>query len=147
MRNLKLIATIAVAIYIFTAASAQEPPATAAIAKVRALHQERIASLKSVVEIETRLNEIGKAPPEAVLDAKVAVHEAEAAAAETQTDRIAALQQLVTALKDCEEAAKARKLAARDTESAVLKAKANRLAAEIRLLEAQSSGSTAGPQK
>ena len=146
MRIPKLVVVVALSTYLIVAASTPErgSPAAAAdvvshkfSAKVRELHQERIATLKMVVEIETRLSEIGKASPEAILDAKVQVYEAEAAAAETPLDRITALQRLVDVLRECEAAAQARKSAARDTEASVLKAKANRLEAEIRWEQAQ----------
>lgn len=147
MRIPKLVVVVALSSYLIVAAITPERGSSAVAAdaaphkfsaKVRELHQERIATLKMVVEMETRLSEIGKATPEAVLEAKVQVYEAEAAAAETPSDRIAALQRLVEVLQDCEAAAQARKAAARDTEAAVLKAKATRLEAEIRLEEAQS---------
>ena len=101
--------------------------------KVKELQQERIATLKTIVEMETALHKMGSASPESVLEARMLVCEAELDAAENESDRITILKNLVQVLKDLEESAKARKKAAEGTEAAVLKVKARRLEAEIRL--------------
>lgn len=101
--------------------------------KVKALQQERIATLKTMAEVETALHSIGHASPEEVLEARVLVGEAELDAAETGPDRITCLKNLVEVLKELEETANGRKNSAEGTETPVLKAKARRLEAEIRL--------------
>jgi hypothetical protein len=105
--------------------------------KIKQLQKERIATLKMTVDVETHLFQIGKSSHEAVLEAKVLVCEAELDAAEKPSDRITALKSLVDVLKDCEELAKVRKNNAEGTEAGVLKARARRLEAEIRLEQAQ----------
>jgi membrane fusion protein (multidrug efflux system) len=105
--------------------------------KVKELQKERIVTLKSMAEIETLLHKNGKASSEAALEAKVLVCDAELDAAEKEPDRITVLKSLVKVLKEYEEITKARKVSAEGTEVAVLKVKARRLEAEIRLEQAQ----------
>lgn len=118
--------------------------------KVKELQKERIATLKTVAEMETWLHKKGMASPEAVVEARVLVCEAELIAAEKDSDRITLLQNLVEVLKEHEELAKARKMAAEGTEVSVLKVKARRLEAEIRLEQAragaQAQAQNAEPQ-
>src|SRR5690349_8651566 len=66
--------------------------------KVEQLQQERIAALKTVVEVETELYKSGNASPEAVQEARIVVCEAEVDAAENEADRVAALKSLVELL-------------------------------------------------
>ncbi|MBS0201399.1 MAG: efflux RND transporter periplasmic adaptor subunit [Planctomycetes bacterium] len=101
--------------------------------KIRDLQQERIATLKTMAEMESLLVKSGKASPESALEARVLVCEAELDAAEKESDRIPFLKNLVEVLKEYEEVARARKNSARGTEVDVLKVKARRLEAEIRL--------------
>src|SRR4051812_26944475 len=88
--------------------------------KTTKLQQERIATLKRMTEVETDLLRIGKTPPEAVLEARVLLGEAELDAAQHEADRLIALQGLVEVLKELEETAKARKAAAEVSEAAIL---------------------------
>lgn len=107
--------------------------------RAKELQKERVAILKTLVEVETSLLKNAKTTPEAMLEAKLSVCEAEFESAVQDADRIAALKGLVDVLKHLEETAKSRKAAAETTEVPVLKAKAQRLQAEIRLelLQAQ----------
>lgn len=119
---------------------ATRPPieaAEAAAGKVKGLQRERIAALKSLVDLSTRLFEKDAAPLEAAIEARELVFEAELDVAETEPERLTLLKDLVDALKGYEEQAKAMKQAARGTEAAVLKARARRLEAEIRLERAK----------
>jgi membrane fusion protein (multidrug efflux system) len=104
--------------------------------KVKELLRERIATLKAMTDMETVLHKNGNGPPEAALEARVLVCGAELDAAEKESDRITVLKSLVEVLKKYEEVAKARKKSAEGTEAAVLKVKARRLEAEIRLEQA-----------
>jgi hypothetical protein len=146
MRIHALILAVAAGTLLLAAAGAQDggsqPSKQAAAGRVKELQQERIATLKAMVEVQTALHKIAKASPEDVLEARGLVCEAELDAAEKESDRIAILKNLVEVLKDLEETAKARKRSAEGTEAAVLKAKARRLEAEIRLerVRAQSQG-------
>ncbi len=138
------IVVVVAGVVLIAAASAQEKEAKRGkqerakpADRVKELQQERVASLKMLVEIEASLLKTAKTTPEAVLEAKVSVCEAELEAAENDTDRIAVLKSLVDVLKELEETAKARKAAAEATEVPVLKAKSRRLQAEIRLEQLQ----------
>ena len=157
MRGLALILTVAVAMLPMPPASAQDKGEASSSQetekstdKVKELQQERIATLKAVAEMETLLYQRSKTSLEDVHEAKVLVCEAELDAAEKESDRITVLQNLVEVLKQYEELAKVRKQNAQGTEAAVLKAKARRLQAEIRLKQArqqdQGQASLAQPQ-
>lgn len=146
MRIYALILSVVAGTFLLAPARAQDggskPGKQEASSKVKELQQERIATLKTMTEMVSALHKIGKASPDELLEAKVLVCEAELDAAEKESDRITVLKSLVEALKDLEEIAKSRKRAAEGTEAAVLKAKARRLEAEIRLerLRTQSHG-------
>lgn len=146
MRTRGQIVTWAVGILWLAAAGAavtkgQEPKtekaAETSADKVKDLQKERVAAFREMVEVESNLFRIAQSSHEALYEAKAALHEAEAAAAENGADRVAALKSLVEVLKGAEELAKARKQAARGTQIEILKAKARRLEAEIRLEQAQ----------
>jgi membrane fusion protein (multidrug efflux system) len=80
----------------------------------------------------------------------VLLSEAELDAAEKEADRVAALKSLVEVLQELEETAKARKANAEGSEAPVLKIKARRLEAEVRLERAQAKAegqaTSAGPE-
>jgi membrane fusion protein (multidrug efflux system) len=144
MRGLALILSVAAAVLLMLPASAQDNGEASSAEetekstdKVKELRRERIAALQAMAEIETSLYQKGKTSLEEVQEAKVLVCEAELDAAEKESDRIALLQNLVEVLKQYEELAKVRKQTARGTEAAVLKARARRLEAEIRLEQAR----------
>lgn len=146
MRIWALIVAVLAVVFLSAPASAQDagsPPGKPAVrqiaGKIGELQKLRIVTLKALVDTETALYSIGKTSPEAVLEAKVLLHEAELAAAEKDSDRIGILQSLVDARTQQEETAKARKRNAEATEAPVLKAKAARLEAEIRLEQARES--------
>jgi len=147
MRILALIVAVAAGTLLMASASPKDPenPPSKAEAqkstdKVRALQKDRINTLKAVADLETRLYQSGKASPEAMLEARVLVCDAELDAAEKESDRITVLKSLVAELKEYEELARARKESAKGTEVAILKVKARRLEAEIRLEQAQGRG-------
>jgi len=138
MRILALIVIVAAGTFL-PSARAQDKgnQALKSADKVKELQQERIATLKAMADVETALLKTGKTSPEAVLEARVLLGEAELDAAEKESDRITVLKNLVDVLKELEQTAKARKNAAEGTEAAVLKVKARRLEAEIRLEQAR----------
>jgi membrane fusion protein (multidrug efflux system) len=149
MRVFALILVVAAGTLLLTSGSAQDggsqpgkqegqKPAD----KVAELQRERIATLKTMAEVEASLYKSGKTAPDAALEARVLVCEAEFDAAEQGADRVTALKGLIAVLTELEETAKASKVAAEGTEAAVLKVKARRLAAEIRLerLQAKQGG-------
>jgi len=143
MRIHALILAVVAVTFLFVPVSAQDGEGKQEFQKsadkVKELQQERISALKAVAEMETLLHKSGKAPPEAALEAKVLVAEAELDAAEKELDRIAILKRLVKALQQLEETARARKAAAEASEVPILKIKARRLEAEIRLERAQAN--------
>lgn len=105
--------------------------------KVKELQKERIATLKAIADLNTRLFQSGRASFEAALEARVLVFEAELESAEKESDRSKLYENLVDVLKQYEEVAKQRAKTAQGTEAAVLKVKARRLDAEIHLEQAK----------
>lgn len=151
MRVYALIVAVAAGTLLLVPAGGQEgegpskkPRAEQSADKVKDLQKERLATLKTVAEMEAELYKIGQGTTDAMLEARVLVAEAELEAAEKESDRVAVLKNLVETLKACEETAKARKVAAAGTEAEVLRAKARRLAAQIRLEQAQARAPAKG---
>lgn len=144
MRKIALILTV-VAVAVLTAPAspqdgeslAREQQIQKSAKKVTELQKERIATLKALADISTKLFQSGSGSFEAALEAKVLVFEAELDAAEKDPERLTLCKHLVDALKECEELAKERVKTARGTEAAVLKVKARRLEAEIHLEQAK----------
>jgi membrane fusion protein (multidrug efflux system) len=101
--------------------------------KVKDLQKERIATLKALADLNTRLFQRGRASFEAVLEARVRIFEAELDAAEKESDRITLYKNFVDVLKEYEEVANQRVKTGQGTEASVFKVKARRLEAEIHL--------------
>ena len=101
--------------------------------KIKELQKEQIATLKEMTEAAAELFRRGAASVDEIYEARTLLFQAELDAAETDADRIKLYEGLVTTMKDYEELAIARKMAARGTHVAVLKVKARRLQAEIAL--------------
>jgi membrane fusion protein, multidrug efflux system len=144
MRMLALILTVVAATLLTAPASPQDrvnpsrkEQLQQAAKKVKELQKERIATLKAMADVNTRLFQSGKASFEEALEAMVLVFEAELDAAEKETERIKLYKNLVDVLKGYEEVARQRVQTARGTEAAVLKARARRLEAEIHLEQAK----------
>jgi membrane fusion protein (multidrug efflux system) len=114
--------------------------------KVKELQTERIATLKEMAELSTQLFQSGHGSPEAALEARVLVFEAELEAAEKQSDRIALYKNLVQVLTEFEAVATQRVDAAQWTKVSVLKVKARRLDAEIRLEQAKANHADPKPE-
>ena len=144
MRRPALILTVMAATLLIAPASPQdgvhpsrEDQTEESARKIKGLQKERIATLKEMADLNTRLFQSGHASFEAALEARVLVFEAELDAAEKESDRITLYKNLVDVLKGYEELANQRVKAARGTEASVLKVKARRLEAEINLERAK----------
>jgi hypothetical protein len=151
MRTPALILTVMAATLLIARASPQDgvnssrkDQAEESGRKIKELQKERIATLKEMADISTRLFQNGRGSFEAALEARVLVFEAELDAAEKESDRITLYKDLVKVLKEYEELAKERVKMARGTEAAVLKAKARRLEAEIHLEQAKARAAKEG---
>lgn len=105
--------------------------------KVQRLQEERIAVLKELTDTVAALSGSGRAPYEDVLEAERLLAEAQLEAAATDQQRVELCAKLVDVLKRFEAHAEAQVLAARASQTSVLKAKARRLKAEIRLEQAK----------
>jgi membrane fusion protein (multidrug efflux system) len=105
--------------------------------KVKELQKERIATLKAMADLNTKLFQSGRGSFEAAFEARVLVFEAELAAAEKESERIRLYKNFLDVLKEYEDLARQRVKAARGTEASVLKVKARRLEAEIHLEQAK----------
>lgn len=155
MRIVALLLTVATGTLLMAPASAEDTPGEQenrkSADKVNELQRERVATLKTLAEVETSLLKIGRTSPETVLEARALVCEAELDVAEKASDRITALKSLVEVLKELEGTAKARQAAAEASAAPMLKVKARRLEAEIRLeraqAKAQGQAKNAEPQR
>lgn len=109
--------------------------------KIKELQKEQIATLKEMTEAAGELFRRGAASVDEIYEARTLLFQAELDAAETDAGRIKLYEGLVATMKDYEELAIARKMAAQGTHVAVLKVKARRLQAEIALerLKAQTA--------
>jgi hypothetical protein len=102
-------------------------------AKIKELQKDRIATLRELVAISTKLYQSGRASYDEALDAQVLLLKAELDAAEKASDRVAIYREFIELMKGYEKLAAAQKQAARGTDAAILKFKAKRLEAEIQL--------------
>ena len=105
--------------------------------KVKELQKERIATLKQMVDVNSRLQERGLASSEEVVEARLLLLKAELNAAEKESRRITLYKDIVDVLKGYEKFAEERVRTAGGTEAPILKAKARRLEAEIHLERAK----------
>jgi hypothetical protein len=101
--------------------------------KIKGLQKERIAVLKKLSEQLASLYKNGRVDYGEMLEAARQLAEAELEAAETDKERLELYQNLVTLLKQYESWTVAQFQAARGAEASVLKARSQRLAAEIQL--------------
>jgi hypothetical protein len=118
-----------------TAAGAQVIPPRQELAasskRIQELQQERIATLKAVVELGVKLTTVGHFEIRDVSEARMTLLNAELDAAEKESDRIALYKEALDSLKQYEALAKAAKEAARATELDKLAIRARRLEVEI----------------
>jgi outer membrane protein TolC len=101
--------------------------------KVKELQRERIATLKQMVDVNSRLEERGMVSLEEALEARVLLLNAELDAAEKESDRVTLYKKIVDVLKGYEKFAEERVKNAGGTPVPILKVKARRLEAEIHL--------------
>jgi membrane fusion protein (multidrug efflux system) len=105
--------------------------------KVKELQKERVAVLKELTEQLLRLYQSARVDVDEVVEARVRLFQAEAEAADKQSDRLALYRKLVDELTQYETIAQGRVNAARGSTTSVLKIKARRLEAEIHLEQAK----------
>ena len=110
--------------------------------KIRELHKERIATLKQVVDAATAEYEIGASTTtsEHVSQARLLLLNAELDACETDQERVKVHTSIVELLKENETGLDASVNAGNGSTKELLKAKAERLKAEIALEEAKGKG-------
>jgi hypothetical protein len=99
--------------------------------KVKELKKERIATLKQMVDVDSRLEGRGIVPFDEVIEARLLLLNAELDAAEKESDRVTLYKNIVDELKKYETFAERRVKFAQVATVSVLKAKARRLEAEI----------------
>jgi predicted phage tail protein len=134
---MKMLALI-LAVTVFAVAGAQEAPSKEEAAKkVKQLQQERIATLKAMIDVGVKLAPVGHFPTRELAETRMTLLKAEVEATEKESERIALYQHAVEALKEYEGLAQAAKEAARGTELDKLAIKAWRLEVETWLAQAQ----------
>lgn len=137
---MKSFAWIVAALLLMTAgareAGSQEDRAALA-RKVKELQQERIATLKAMIEVGLKLFTVGHFSTRELAETRMTLLKAEVEAAEKDSDRIALYQAAAEALKEYEAIAKAAKEAAKGTELDKLAIKARRLEVETWLEQAK----------
>ena len=105
--------------------------------KVKELQKERIATLKQVVDEDSRLEARGFVPFDEAIEARLLLLNAELDAAEKVSARVTLYKNIVDELKKFETFAERRVKLAQVATVSVLKAKARRLEAEIHLERAK----------
>ena len=105
--------------------------------KVKELQKERIATLKQMVDVNSRLQERGIASFEEVAEAKLLLLNAELDAAEKESSRITIYKSIVDVLKGGEKFAEDAVRTAGGPQVRILQVKARRLEAEINLERAK----------
>ena len=116
--------------------------------KVKALQKERLATLKEIAAESENVFRHGRCPPEDVWQAKLLVLRAELELCDSDRERVAVHEKIVTLAKETEEMQTLRYKAARLSHSDLLTAKANRLEAEVALerAKAKASAPKKGPE-
>src|SRR3569623_509978 len=137
MRITALIAVAVLVVFAETLAQSPKDDVSASTQKVKELQKERIAVLESAAESSMKLVEIGRLEVSEAMEDRLALLQAQLDATESRDERISLYQKTIDALKDCEEIAKAKKLAALGTEVSVLRIRARRLGVEIQLERAR----------
>lgn len=105
--------------------------------RIKALRKERLAALQNVAEIMVHFHQNGRVHFSEVVEAKRAARKAELELCETDVERVAVLEKMLTEADEFEKYNRAQKEAAKGTEVAVLKAKSERLEIEIALERAK----------
>ena len=113
--------------------------------KVRALQEERLATLKEIAAEWEKVFRAGRALYEDVLQARLMVLRAQLELCDSDRERVAVHEKIVALAKETEEMQTLRYQAARLSHSDLLMAKANRLEAEVALERAKAKA--AAPQK
>jgi hypothetical protein len=137
MKMTALIAMVMATALMVSTASPQEAGVAggnkqeASAKRIKELQKERIATLEGMMDGATRLAKRGSHSIEEACDAWLLLVRAQVDAAEADSDRIKFYETYVAAMQQFEEMARAQLEAARGTKVTVLRAKANRLEAEI----------------
>ena len=105
--------------------------------KIKELRQQRIVTLKEIVDRLSTLHKEGLASIEELYEARLSVLQAELDAAAPDADRVALYKNIVGVLTEYEQSADAMRKAVRSEGTAYLKIKARRLEAEIQWEEAK----------
>jgi membrane fusion protein (multidrug efflux system) len=142
-----VIVSIALATAQDSADAPRQPQAPERAKTVEELRQERIAALQQLTEQLTQLYQNARVQIDSLLEARVQLYEAQLDAAQKPSDRHALAKNLVKELKQYEQIAQGRVAAARATTADVLRIKARRLEAEIRLAEANAEQSTENDER
>ncbi len=144
MRMRALILTVMAAALLIAPASPQDKgnpppknPIEESAKKIKELHKERIAVLKDLVDLSTKLFYATRASYGEVLEAELQLLQAELDAAEKESERITIYKDFLDRMKKCQQAAEAQHQAGRATMLPILTFKARRLEAEINLERAK----------
>ncbi|MCE9564114.1 MAG: hypothetical protein K8U57_18885 [Planctomycetes bacterium] len=133
---MKMSALIVVAI-LMSAANAEEKPTKeqleASAKKIKELRKQRIDTLQTAADVSLKLAQSARLEISEAMETRIALHKAQLDAAEKPSDRLIIYKWVLESLQELEELAKARKVAARGTELAVLQVRAKRLEIEIAL--------------
>lgn len=142
MRMPTLILTALAAILLTGLAGSQDHlnPKEQAAKRIKDLQQERIATLKKVVDYATTAYQSGGVPYSEVLEANLLVLKAELDGAEKASERIGICKNIVEVLKTFEKTANAEVERGQSPVATVFKIKARRLEAEIQLERAKVQG-------
>lgn len=143
MRRTVLVVAVLAAAFLTAVADSQEGPAPktdqgGAATKVKDLQQQRIATLKEIVEAFDAQRQNGRGSFEDLIEAKVQLLTAELEVASSDAERVTICENIVKQFVALEELAQANRESARGSYTAVLKAKARRLEAEISFERAKS---------
>jgi hypothetical protein len=113
--------------------------------EVRALQEERLATLKEIADEKEKVFRAGRGLPEDVLQARLLVLRAELELCDSDRERVAVHEKIVAMAKEIEETLAGYYKAQRLLHSDLLTAKANRLEAEVALERAKAKA--AAPRK
>lgn len=105
--------------------------------RIKNLRQEKLTALQAVAEMIGIFHRNGRAPYTDLVEARVAARHAELELCETDAERVAVLEKMLTEAREFEQFHRAQKEAAQGTEVEVLKAKAARLDVEVALERAK----------
>jgi hypothetical protein len=144
MRKPAMILAVIVATLLMAPASPQDkvnPPrkdrTEESAKKIKEFQRERIATLRQLVDENSRLRDRRQASFEEVAEARLLLLNAELDAAETDSSRITLYKSIVDVLKEGEKFAEDAVRTAGETPVRILKVKARRLEAEINLERAK----------